>query len=241
VTRRGFKGRPREHTHLVVDARDGGFLHVMKGHFEVHDALGRHAQLVGEHLDQQRLLPILPGVRRALVGGATTGVGIRHLRRACRRRRLAIACGLRLFVGWALRLLLALLCAVESLQRLGSQNRLQVIFLVHLERLALLWRLQVDAQGRHPKDWAINAHKALLDAAAALAAHHDPARYRKVAIKPRVPKAAAVTLDLQLQAAGGLALGPRFDSQIWRVCMCANHLESATWLVTAAHCKGDEA
>ena len=142
-----------------MDAGECGRLRVEERAFKVQDALCGHAELLGEHGHEQRLLTVGPAVhtRRVVIlcGGlvlvplcaalATRGyLGARHSARLA-KRRLARSLGGGRLGTFAHHTRIAR----KALERLGRQDWLQVILFVHLERLALFGRLQVDAKRGH--------------------------------------------------------------------------------------------
>ena len=92
---------------LAMHARDACWLDVVKRALKVEDVDRRHSELLGEHRDQQGLLPIPPPMH-AVVGA----------------RCLALT----------LALVIRDVCRLtsEGFECLGGQNGLQVILLVHL-------------------------------------------------------------------------------------------------------------
>lgn len=71
--------------------------------------------------------------------------------------------------------------------------------LVHLKRLALLYRLQVDGKRRHPQHRPMDSEQSLVERPVLRTHNHAP-RNREVAVEPRVPETAAVALDVDLGA-----------------------------------------
>lgn len=71
--------------------------------------------------------------------------------------------------------------------------------LVHLKRLALLCRLQVDGQRWHPQHRPMDSEQSLVERPVLRTHNHAP-RNREVAVEPRVPETAAVALDVDLGA-----------------------------------------
>mmetsp|Transcript_38574 Transcript_38574/g.99679 ORF Transcript_38574/g.99679 Transcript_38574/m.99679 type:complete len:220 (+) Transcript_38574:823-1482(+) len=118
-----------------------------------------------------------------------------------------------------LRLRIASVGAVDLIVHdLGAQHRLQVSLHVRRKALALFRAQQVDCEVGDDHQRLRNAHEALGELRVALA-HDHLAREAKRSVEPRVPHAAAVGLDADLQHAPTGDLGVGTQPQAGRVGM----------------------
>lgn len=98
--------------------------------------------------------------------------------------------------------------------------------------------VQVDGERRNTQQRLVHLDQ-LLDDILALA-HHDAASKTQITVEPRVPDAAAVRLDADLQVPNVALLGDGLDAQAGRVGVGADDGDGVAWAPFAANGKGHD-
>lgn len=193
---------------LVVDAADDGLLRVVEHQFKVDDGGHVDAGLVGNDVENGRV------------------VAHRHL-----LQRLKVLVLLHGVLALGLLLGLALVQLGSGKARNGEQLNLVVGLKVCLS-------VQVDGKRRNTQQRLVHLDQ-LLDDILTLAHHHTTSE-TQVAVEPRVPDAAAVRLDADLQVADVALLGDGLDAQAGRVGVGADNGDGVAGAPFAANGKGHD-